>query len=131
MWEQKCSGIFYVKVGNKKEDDTRDGELSCAYFVSSILVMFGLIKKIHRTVDGLIEEMKKCGWKKIENPRKGSILVWEVKKFNEEQHKHVGFFIGNAKAISNDFKKRAPAIHHWTFKKKRKIETIFWHKKLE
>ena len=122
---------FYIRTDGNKEDITRRGELSCAYFVSSVLIMFGLIEKIHLTVDELIKEMKNCGWKRIKNPRKGSVLVWEAKKFGDEQHKHIGFFIGNTKAISNNYKKRAPTIHHWTFKRKRKVEAIFWHKKLE
>ena len=122
---------FYVKIGGKKEDSTRGGELSCAYFVSSVLIAFDLIKKIHLSVNGLLEEMEKCGWKKIKNPRKGSVLVWESKKFDDEQHRHIGFFISNTKAISNNFKKKTPTIHHWTFKRKRKVETILWHQKLE
>lgn len=122
---------LYAKTAGGKEDITRRGGLSCAYFVSSILVIFDLIKKIHLTVNGLIEGMEKCGWKRIKNPRKGSILVWEAKKFGNEQHKHIGFFIGDVKAISNNPKKRMPTIHHKTFKTKRKVEAIFWHKKLE
>ena len=122
---------FYIKIGNRKEDDTREGELSCAYFVSGILAIFGLIKKIKVNVDELVEEMKKCGWKQIKSPRKGSVVVWEAKKFDDEVHKHIGFFIGNGKAISNNFKKKTPIIHHWTFERSRKVEGIFWHKKLE
>ena len=122
---------FYAKTDGKKKDITRRGELSCAYFVSSVLVMFDLIKKICLTIDELTVEMKKSDWKRIKNPRRGSILVWEAKKFGDEQHKHIGFFIGNAKAISNSYKKRTPAVHHWTFEGNRKVEDIFWHKKLE
>lgn len=121
---------FYIKISGKKEDNTKNGILSCAYFVSAILAMFGLINETNINVNGLVEEMRKCGWKKIKNPRRGSVLVWENKKFDDKQHKHIGFFIGSGKAISNSFKKKMPVVHHWTFGRNRKIEAIFWHKKL-
>jgi len=122
---------LFAEVSGKKQDITENGILSCAYFVSSILVIFDLIKKIHATVGGTVKDMKKCGWKEIKRPRKGSVLVWEAKDFDGEHHQHIGFFIGDKQAVSNSYRKRVPVIHHWTFKGERKIEAIFWHQKLE
>jgi len=97
--------------------------------------MFGLIKMPHATVNGTIKDLKKSGWKQIKKPKIGSVLTWEEMKLNGSINKHIGFYIGNGKAISNNYKSGTPIIHHWTFGRKngkpiRKIEAIFWNKKL-
>jgi len=95
-----------------------------------------LIKEIHGTVDGTIKDLEQSDWKKIKKPKIGSILVWEKIDFgNQTFHKHIGFYIGNNKAISTNSSKKAPQIHHWTYgvkkgKPVRKVEAIFWNKKL-
>jgi hypothetical protein len=127
---------FYAKIGGKKIDIMKNGKLSCAFFVSSILSLFKLAQKPHGTVDGTVKDMKKHGWTSIKKIKIGSVIVWEQKKFGKEgAHKHIGFYIGNGKAISNSTKSGSPAIHHPTFgtangKPKRKIEAIYWNNKL-
>ncbi len=123
---------LYAYLNNKKQDITKNGRLSCALHTSSLLLLFGLISKPHSTVDGVIKDLKRSGWILIKKPRKGAILVWERKN----GHKHIGFYIGNNKAISNSFLKRKPILHHWTFGTKnsrsfRKIEQIFWNNKIK
>lgn len=123
---------LYMTVDGKKRDILRGGELSCAFFVSSILLMFALIGERHATVAGTVAAIEKYGWKKIKRPKVGAILVWEEKK----EHKHIGFYIGDNKAISNSPTKKVPASHHFTFGTlegvpKRKIEAIYWHKNLQ
>ncbi|MCX6813984.1 MAG: hypothetical protein NT078_02130 [Candidatus Azambacteria bacterium] len=115
----------------------KNGGLSCARFVSSLLYLFKLIKDMHATVNGIVKDLKQSGWKKIKKPKIGSILVWEKIDFgNKDFHKHIGFYIGNNKAISTSSpKKGQPVIHHWTYgikrnKPVRKVEAIFWNKKL-
>lgn len=134
------SDIFrnlYAKINGKKVDITRNGNLSCAFYVSSILTIFQLIPKPHGTVEGTIRDLEQSGWKKIKTPKIGSILIWEKLNFNDgEKHKHIGFYIGNNKAISNSEKIGNPNIHHWTSgtikgKPARKIEAIYWNKKFE
>ncbi|MCH7883107.1 hypothetical protein IIA95_01685 [Patescibacteria group bacterium] len=127
---------FYANVRGKKTDIMQHGALSCAFFVSSILAMFKLIGEFHGTVDGTAKDLKQSGWKLITKPRTGCILVWgKIVSDKKNSHKHIGFYIGNRKAISNNSKLGQPVIHHWTFgakngKPKRKIEAIYWHKKL-
>ncbi|MCF7834456.1 C40 family peptidase [Candidatus Gracilibacteria bacterium] len=101
-------------------DILKNGEDSCAYFVSSILKIFNLIEAVHCTVDGTIEDMKKNGRKeyKGKNIDMGSILVWEEKN----GHKHIGFYIGNNEAISNNSIKKEITKHHFEYNGKRKIE---------
>ena len=127
---------FYARVDNKKRDVLKNGELSCAIFVSSILVMFNLLQRIHGTVTGTVKDLKESGWTQIKKPRLGSVIIWEPKEFDKgDIHKHIGFYIGSKKAISNDSRLGYPIIHNWTFGSKngksgRKIETMFWNKKL-
>ncbi|MEK7578783.1 MAG: hypothetical protein AAB789_00375 [Patescibacteria group bacterium] len=127
---------FYAEVDGERADIVRNGDRSCAWFASSLLCLLKLIKAAHTTVDGTIGDLQQSGWKKIEKPEIGSILVWEKIDFgNKNLRKHIGFYIGNNKAISNSSKKGQPVIHHWTYgikrnKPVREVEVIFWHKKL-
>jgi len=151
---------LYAYVDGKKTDILRNGRLSCANFVSTILYRFKLIKDIHTTVEGTVKDLKESGWKKIKKPRPGAILVWEPQEVDDKiywRHDHIGFYIGKNKAISTSYKssnKGQPTLHHWTFgtyptkstkaettkrlfdktkngRPVRKVEQIFWNKKLE
>lgn len=123
---------LYVVLDNKNKDIAKNGELSCAIFVSNILLIWGMIKEGHATIKRTTEDMIKGGWKKI-SPKKikpGDIIVWEEKVFEGgEKHFHIGFYIGKQKAISNSHKKRFPTIHRWDYFGKRKIVTVYqWQK---
>ena len=132
---------FYAKINGQKKDVLENGELSCAFFASAILHLFQLIKEPHRTVVSTIKDMEESGWYKIKKIKPGSVLMWEdlessdkgeVRKF----HKHLGFYIDGDKAVSNSSRLGRPKIHHLTYgirggKPVRRIETIYWHKKLD
>ena len=126
---------FYARVNKKKKNITKNGELSCAYFVSSVLKIFNLISDIHLTVKGTVNDLLESGWISIKKPKIGGILLWEQKNFGirnkPNRHYHIGFYIGNNKAISNSASKKKIAIHHFTFNNKRKIIKIYWNKKLD
>lgn len=129
---------FYAMVGNEKKDVLKDGELSCAFFVSSVLVIFGLMESRHMTVKNTTKDMVKNGWYEISKPKPGAVLLWEAIKFPSGSiNKHVGFYLGDKKAASNRWEKKSPMAHHFTYgvrkdgSPKRKIEKIFWHKKLD
>lgn len=132
---------FYIKINNKKTDIMEDGNLSCAYFTSSVLHQFQLIKSPHATVSGTIKDMENSDWKKIKQLKEGAVLVWEELKSNspeaKKQHNHIGFYIGGEKAISNSSRLRKTFSHHFTFGQdknknpKRKIESIWWHTNLK
>ncbi|MFH1170331.1 MAG: hypothetical protein V1704_02130 [Candidatus Vogelbacteria bacterium] len=122
---------LYAKVDGKKEDITRNGELSCAFYVSSILALSKQIKEIHVTVDSTVKDLKKSGWKISQKPKVGSVLVWEKVNFgNNDVHKHIGFYIGDRKAVSNNYQCGYPVKHNWIFTN-RKIEMILWNPKLK
>jgi len=122
---------FYAKVHGKKTDIMNDGDLSCAFFVSSILTLLGFIKGTHGTVDATVRDLRASGWKAVRTPKAGSVLVWEQRNFGKDNsHKHIGFFIGNGLAVSNISAKKQPRKHPWNFQGKRKVDLILWHPKL-
>jgi len=124
---------LYADVKGKKIDITENGENSCALFASSILVMFGLLKRRHATVKGTLKSMKRSRWAKIKRPKTGAVLIWGP--WEKNGHSHMGFYVKDNMAMSNSSKNGTPAKHHWTYgikngKPKRPIESIWWHKSL-
>lgn len=120
---------LYAKVDGKKIDIAEKGNLSCAIFVSSILFLFKLIKDVHATVNGTVRDLRESDWVEIKKPKISCVLVWEETDFgNGRLHKHIGFYIGKEKAISNNNKQGYPTKHDWKF---RKIEAMFWNPILE
>jgi len=124
---------FYVSDGKRKFDLYENGNLSCAFFVSSILMWFELIDASHATVDSTVKAMVKKGWKKrrTARPRLGDVIVWEKIKYdNGDWHKHIGFYMGNSKAISHRDNKRVPIVHDYKYNGKRKIIGVFFWPKI-
>lgn len=125
---------FYLEIEGKETDATRDGVVSCAYFVSNILRMFPslkLIKDPHLTVSSTVKDLLENGWKEISEPRPGAVLIWEEKESHGGRNRHIGFYIGNDSAVSNNADTGMPDIHHWTFGVKenrpvRRVESILW-----
>ncbi len=120
---------LYYHVDGHEIEALRDGDLSCAVFVSFILKIFSLIPGIHTTVKATVIDLERSGWRTIKKTRPGAILVYRAKYFPriKETHRHVGIFLGKGKAISNVSKKRSPGIHKWNY---RPVEKILWNKKL-
>ncbi len=123
---------LYAKVDGKEQDILKNGDLSCAIFVSIILHTFELVKTPHATVLGLLKDMERSGWKKSRKLNKGDVIVWEPEDQTGDgvKHSHIGFYIGNEKAISNSTTKRVIAKHHYTYgtkagKPKRRIIGIY------
>jgi hypothetical protein len=119
---------FYCTVDGAKKDILRDGDLSCAFFVSWILMPFRLLKETHATVAGTVKDLKENGWTQIDSPKPGAIIVWTPQAIDGELHAHIGIALGEGLAISNDFKKRSPQIHPWD---SRPVHEILWHPKLD
>jgi hypothetical protein len=123
---------LFVIINGDKKDITENGNLSCAVFVSSILYLFKLIGDRHAMVSSTIRDLKESGWSEIAEPREGCILVWEEKDFGESGiHKHLGFYTGGGKAMSNNPEKGYPTEHEWNNFNGRKVELILWNPKLE
>jgi len=114
---------FYVLNDNKKRDILKDGQLSCARYVSSILKLSDLISETHATISGTIKDILKNGWKPTKKLIPGNILIWEeATTSRDEVHSHIGFYLGADKAISHSDKTRLPEIHYFTYNKNKKGE---------
>lgn len=114
--DSKMFRNFYVAdIKNGEFDALLDGENSCAFFVSAVLVVFDKIGGIHGTVGKTLEDMQKSGWVEVKKPIAGDVLVWEKLKMSDGWHEHIGFYIGSSKAISNSSSRRAPALHDKNF----------------
>ncbi len=134
---------LYLTVDGVERDAAGDGSLACAIFVCSVLYLQNsqhntkLIDFVHASVVSTEKDLAKNGWSQINEPREGAILVWEAVKGQPvpvygDMHHHIGFSIGNERAISNDGDGRGiPVEHHWTYNGTRNIVRIWWHTALE
>jgi len=132
---------FYALVDGKKKEVSENGNLSCGWFVAFILKYFGLIREPHMTVAGTLRDMEASGWTKIKKPKIGCVIVWEPQDDKRSKaysfgHRHIGFYVGRDKAVSNLAWKGEPGKHHWTFGTKggrpaRRIESMWWHGELD
>lgn len=116
---------LYADVDGVKKDVTEDGWLSCAFYVSTILHMFGFNKGVHGTVESTVKDLKENGWVEIDEPVVGSVIVWKPGK-TTNGHSHIGFYIGEGQAISNDSWKKYPIKYDWKFNGKREVSSILW-----
>jgi hypothetical protein len=122
---------FYAEVNGEKRDILEDGNISCAIFVSTVLLMFKFISAAHVTVKSTVKDMLNNGWYEISEPRVGAVLHWESVDFGKgNMHEHIGFYIGNDKAISNNPELGYPLEHSFDYDGKRKIEKIYWNDNL-
>ena len=128
----KAYQSIFAMVDGRRRDLTQRGTLSCAYFVTAILKLSGLLRSIHLTVDGTVKEMRTQGWKKVRGKklRPGTVLVWGAEQFSDGPHKHIGFFVGNGRAVSTSYRSRTVRRHHWTYNGKRPVTAAYWHPKL-
>lgn len=124
---------YYNEPDGRVVDVLGNGNLSCAYYVSSVLHHFKLVDDIYLSVADTAGAMKKNGWKNISEPVPGSVIVWDKMFFKSsaQYHMHIGFYLGRGRAMSNSSHYKYPAIHHWKRGARfRKIKEILWHEKL-
>lgn len=130
----------YALVNGKREDIVHNGATSCAFFVCSILKIFDLIKEMHTTVLGAEKDLKQSGWQRISISPKipaGSVIIWEKKlpvdKTSRKwgKHYHIGFYLGQEKAVSLWAYHNFPVIHHWTYYGTRKIIRAYWNSRIK
>ncbi|HEY4484054.1 MAG TPA: hypothetical protein VI752_02685 [Candidatus Paceibacterota bacterium] len=106
---------IWAEVDGEKTDVTKEGDLSCAFYVSGILSMFDLIDRVHATVKTTIKCLEEVGWEKTTELKPGVVLVWGVPQGGNFTHEHIGFYISNNEAISNIWQAKVPGRHHITF----------------
>lgn len=120
---------FFIEEDGATRDVFNNGEHSSSYFAGSVLCLFGQQDKPHATVASTVRDLEDHGWVKVARSdiKEGDVIVWEPIEFDDEPgvtHAHIGFYIGNNQAISNDYKKGNPHIHDLE-SGGRKIEAIY------
>ncbi len=117
---------IFAQVDGVREDLTDNGRLGCALFVSWILKHFDFIKEAHVTVDGTVKDLKEHGWKEVSTPKEGDVLVWEPTLDHDaaEPHQHIGFYLGDGRAVSNSSKLREIIEHDWQYEGTRRCSLI-------
>jgi len=94
------------------EDVINDGDLACAFFVSTILSMFGLISGgVHTTVRVTLEDMKESGWRQAKTAHALAVVVWGEKQGDDgSPHLHIGICINEHSAIEHSAKTKSPRM---------------------
>lgn len=120
--------VYVRRKDTGKELDTMsDGEYSCAFYVSGVLAMVGLIDHAHSVVQTTVARMKEAGWVEIEQAKPGAVVVWP----ELDGHEHMGFALDDGTFISNSWSKRTPQIHDAKLPDGREPVAYYWHKVLE
>ncbi len=140
---------LYAEENGKEIDILEDGKNSCGVFVSWILYLCNStlefakksrwIQFTHATVYSTVKDMTENGWYETQELKPGAVIVWEPADATygllgdkSVRATHMGFYVGNDEAISNDSKGTGfPWRHHVTYNNTRKIEKILWHPALE
>lgn len=109
--------LYATDEHGSRVDILQNGKLSCAYFVAFILYHFQLISTPHATVTSTIRDLEEYGWKPVAEPVEGDVLVWEPSDIHAEgeMHEHIGFYVGEERAISNSSAKGEIVEHDWTY----------------
>jgi len=134
---------FYITMDGVEQDALSDGALGCGVLVSSILYLqnstLEFLKKskwisfVHANVLPTEQDMEANGWHHIDQLREGAVITWEPKPGSDGTlHRHMGFYIGGDRAISNGSNSTLmPEEHQVTYGGTRNIERIWWHPALE
>jgi len=117
----------YFFIDGKSKDVLKNGDLSCAFYVTTILKILNLVKEIHLTVNSTLKDLEKSGWYKIEKPKKGAIVLWDK---NKNGHYHLGFYWKNNIVVSNSTLNKAPVFHSLDYNR-RKVLAFYFHKEIE
>jgi hypothetical protein len=136
---EKSDGVImfqsnFAMVNGKFNDVTKEGELSCAFYLSFILLGFGLLQTLHTSTTGTIRDLKASGWEIITEPRAGAVVVWGEPnlpdysgQLDNNPHRHIGFCINNDEAMSNNADTHCVSRHPINY---RAVEAIYWHPRL-
>ncbi len=121
---------FYIQTSDGTEMDAlSDGENSCAFYVSSVLTLFGKHTGVHGTVKSTVADLRHSGWREIAEADKqaGDILVWNTVGVGDERYEHIGFYIGEGRAVSTSSTEKRVVEHDASFDDLRVVSNVFRH----
>lgn len=117
--------LFVLRDG--KEFDALQnsgGSYSCAFFVSCILTIFKKIDSFHGTIASTVKFMKEHGWQEVDSLKPGDILLWSAEDLGPSKNAHIGFYVGDDKAVST-YNGKVILHHDHPNHKWSKIERIY------
>lgn len=117
--------VRFVDTGEKK-DILNDGEYSCAFFVTGILSMFGILDEPSATVATTKKKLLEKAWTVVGGESvAGDVLFWEESMFEDGSlNMHVGFALSATEAVSTSYKEKMVVRHDITFNGTRKIDLV-------
>lgn len=144
MLSGSVGSTFFRKMIGKDEngrlvDHTKNGDLSCAYFVSSVLHILSSIytitymSGIHLSIDYVLGDILeyRSGWQEIHLSRldiskvnPGAVIVWG----SEFGNRHIGFKGFGDCVISNSSASGRIERHDLRLSDGRTVCKAFWHK---
>ncbi len=120
--------LYLLNESGEEVDAYQNGNFSCAYVVSGVLVLNDLINKVHATVAATIVDLEDSGWYKTDKPVAGSIIHWPA---NGNGHEHLGFYIDEHTAMSNSSEQGMPVLQGIAMPDGREPIAYFTHPKLQ
>ncbi len=121
---------FYIRTTNGAEMDAlSDGSNSCAFYVSSVLTLFGKHSGVHGTVKSTAADLGHSGWQQVDEAdmQAGDVIVWDAVELEGEFYEHVGFYIGDNRAVSTSWTEKKVVEHDLYFEGARTIGSVFRH----
>lgn len=121
---------FYIQTSDGTEMDAlSDGSNSCAFYVSSVLTLFGKHSGVHGTVKSTVADLSHSGWQQVEEEsmQAGDVIVWDAVELEGSWYEHVGFYIGDNRAMSTSWTERKVMEHDVYFDGIRTIGQVFRH----
>ena len=114
------------KRGGKEFDALGNGEDACAYVVSGVLALNGLIDHPHAMVTTTIARMLELGWIKTSKPQSADVVQWAAHNDNM----HMAFMIEDGMCIGNSTKYGVPMRYGTTLDDGREPIAYFTHPSL-
>lgn len=117
---QMFRSMIARKNNGEVEDILRDGDYSCAFFVSTILRICEMLRgRTRTTVRGLREYLThSSNWEEIncQSIEPGDIIFWERVTFADgSSNEHVGIALSQQEAVSTSDSKKMVVNHHINF----------------
>lgn len=132
MWSKS----FILDSDGNVHDLYEDGNLSCAYHISTTLKMCELWQnQAVANVDSLVAKLPQNGWSEINLPRPGALVIYGENKLHRAwATKHVGIIINDTEAVSNGSNGSHIIDKHpigSPSNQKREILGYWWHEDFE
>lgn len=124
------SFMVRIKDTGAIEDILKDGEYSCAFFVSSVLTLLHAIDKPCTTVSSLERKIEEDNhWFEVtaDEIEPGDVIFYEDTTFTDgSTDGHVGFVQDEQNVVSNNFQLRQITRHNLHLRPIKKIYRHIW-----